>query len=113
MKRKISYFYDPEISNYYYGHNHAMKPQRITMTYALLSEYSLLHHMQVFNPTEYLCKFHEEDYVKFLRSVAPETKHDHLTWIKGFNVGKDCPVFNGLYCCQLRTTAFFKYVFVT
>ncbi|KAH9672523.1 hypothetical protein KPL70_017758 [Citrus sinensis] len=102
MKRKISHFYDPEISNYYYGHNHAMKPQRITMTYALLSEYSLLHHMQVFNPTEYLCKFHEEDYVN----------NDHLTWIKGFNVGKDCPVFNGLYCCQLRTT-FVKYVFVT
>jgi histone deacetylase 1/2 len=35
-KRKVTYFYDPEIGNYYYGAGHPMKPFRIRMTHSLV-----------------------------------------------------------------------------
>ena len=105
VKRKVSYFYDPEVGNYYYGQGHAMKPHRIRMTHALLAHYGLLQHMQVLKPTPArdrdLCKFHADDYVNFLRAITPETQQDQLRLLKRFNVGEDCPVFDGLYAfCQ-------------
>ncbi|GAU29537.1 hypothetical protein TSUD_115590 [Trifolium subterraneum] len=105
VKRKISYFYDPEVGNYYYGQGHPMKPHRIRMTHALLAHYGLLQHMQVVKPTAAkdrdLCKFHADDYVAFLRGITPETQQDQLRQLKRFNVGEDCPVFDGLYSfCQ-------------
>lgn len=37
----------------------------------------------------------------FLRSITPETQQDQLRQLKRFNVGEDCPVFDGLYSfCQ-------------
>lgn len=105
VKRKISYFYDPEVGNYYYGQGHPMKPHRIRMTHALLAHYGLLQHMQVVKPTAAkdrdLCKFHADDYVAFLRGITPETQQDQIRQLKRFNVGEDCPVFDGLYSfCQ-------------
>lgn len=105
VKRKICYFYDPEVGNYYYGQGHPMKPHRIRMTHALLAHYGLLQHMQVLKPVPArdrdLCRFHADDYVSFLRSIAPETQQDQLRQLKRFNVGEDCPVFDGLYSfCQ-------------
>ncbi|KAK4416656.1 Histone deacetylase 19 [Sesamum alatum] len=48
-----------------------------------------------------LCRFHADDYVSFLRRVTPETQQDQLRQLKRFNVGEDCPVFDGLYSfCQ-------------
>lgn len=38
---QVSYFYDPEIGNYYYGEGHPMKPHRMRMTHALLLHYGL------------------------------------------------------------------------
>ncbi|XP_015963094.1 histone deacetylase 19 [Arachis duranensis] len=105
VKRKVCYFYDPEVGNYYYGQGHPMKPHRIRMTHALLAHYGLLQHMQVLKPfparDRDLCRFHADDYVAFLRSITPETQQDHLRQLKRFNVGEDCPVFDGLYSfCQ-------------
>ncbi|KAH1267879.1 Histone deacetylase 19 [Glycine max] len=105
VKRKVSYFYDPEVGNYYYGQGHPMKPHRIRMTHALLAHYGLLQHMQVLKPMAAkdrdLCKFHADDYVAFLRGITPETQQDQLRQLKRFNVGEDCPVFDGLYSfCQ-------------
>ncbi|KAL9275043.1 Histone deacetylase 19-like protein [Drosera capensis] len=105
VKRKVSYFYDPEVGNYYYGQGHPMKPHRIRMTHALLAHYGLLQHMQVLKPVPArdrdLCRFHADDYVAFLRSITPETQQDQLRQLKRFNVGEDCPVFDGLYSfCQ-------------
>lgn len=105
VKRKVCYFYDPEVGNYYYGQGHPMKPHRIRMTHALLAHYGLLQHMQVHKPfparDRDLCRFHADDYVAFLRSITPETQQDHLRQLKRFNVGEDCPVFDGLYSfCQ-------------
>nr|GMD90759.1 histone deacetylase 19-like [Ipomoea batatas] len=104
-KRKVSYFYDPEVGNYYYGQGHPMKPHRIRMTHALLAHYGLLQHMHVVKPLpardKDLCRFHADDYVSFLRSITPESQQDNLRHLKRFNVGEDCPVFDGLYSfCQ-------------
>ncbi|KAG6485162.1 hypothetical protein ZIOFF_053691 [Zingiber officinale] len=104
-KRKVCYFYDTEIGNYYYGQGHPMKPHRIRMTHSLLAHYGLLGHMQVYKPNPArdrdLCRFHADDYVAFLRSVTPETQQDQIRALKRFNVGEDCPVFDGLYSfCQ-------------
>ncbi|KAF9602006.1 hypothetical protein IFM89_024744 [Coptis chinensis] len=82
-----------------------MKPHRIRMTHALLAHYGLLQHMQVLKPfparDRDLCRFHADDYVTFLRSITPETQQDQLRQLKRFNVGEDCPVFDGLYnYCQ-------------
>ncbi|URE01584.1 histone deacetylase [Musa troglodytarum] len=104
-KRKVCYFYDPEIGNYYYGQGHPMKPHRIRMTHALLAHYGLLGHLQVYKPNPArdrdLCRFHADDYVAFLRSISPETQQDQMRALKRFNVGEDCPVFDGLYYfCQ-------------
>ncbi|GFZ10581.1 histone deacetylase 1 [Actinidia rufa] len=105
VKRKVFYFYDPEVGNYYYGQGHPMKPHRIRMTHALLAHYGLLQHMHVVKPAlardRDLCRFHADDYVAFLRSITPETQQDQLRQLKRFNVGEDCPVFDGLYSfCQ-------------
>lgn len=105
VKRKVCYFYDPEVGNYYYGQGHPMKPHRIRMTHALLAHYGLLQHMQVLKPfparDRDLCRFHADDYVAFLRSITPESQQDQLRQLKRFNVGEDCPVFDGLYSfCQ-------------
>ncbi|KAK8368064.1 hypothetical protein V6Z12_A01G014700 [Gossypium hirsutum] len=78
VKRKVSYFYDPEVGNYYYGQGHPMKPHRIRMTHALLAHYGLLQNI-----------------------ITPETQQDQLRQLKRFNVGEDCPVFDGLFSfCQ-------------
>ncbi|CAA2983994.1 histone deacetylase 19-like [Olea europaea subsp. europaea] len=104
-KKKVCYYYDPEIGNYYYEQGHPMKPHRMRMTHALLTQYGLLQHMTVLKPSpaqeKDLCKFHAEDYVSFLRRITPDNQQDHLRQLKRFNVGDDCPVFDGLYSfCQ-------------
>ncbi|KAK6125571.1 hypothetical protein DH2020_040687 [Rehmannia glutinosa] len=75
------------------------------MTHALLAHYGLLQHMHVLKPNpareKDLCRFHADDYVSFLRRITPETQQDQLRQLKRFNVGEDCPVFDGLYSfCQ-------------
>jgi hypothetical protein len=104
-KRRVAYFYDPEVGNYYYGQGHPMKPHRIRMAHALLVNYGLHHKMEVLRPflarDRDLCRFHADDYVAFLRAVTPETQQEQQKALKRFNVGEDCPVFDGLYTfCQ-------------
>ncbi|KAH7298573.1 hypothetical protein KP509_25G049900 [Ceratopteris richardii] len=104
-KRVVSYFYDPEVGNYYYGQGHPMKPHRIRMAHSLIVHYGLHYKMDMFRPypaqDNDLCRFHADDYISFLKSVCPETQHEQLRVLKRFNVGEDCPVFSGLYqFCQ-------------
>ncbi|XP_024393389.1 histone deacetylase 19 isoform X2 [Physcomitrium patens] len=104
-KRRVSYFYDPDVGNYYYGQGHPMKPHRIRMAHSLLVHYNLHTRMEVLRPyparDRDLCRFHADDYVSFLKEVTPETQHDQMRQLKRFNVGEDCPVFDGLYnFCQ-------------
>jgi histone deacetylase 1/2 len=87
-----------------------MKPHRIRMAHSLLGRYDLLDQMQVLKPLPArdrdLCRFHSDDCIHFLRSVMPETQQDQIHAFKRFNIGEDCPVFDGLYSfCQTYTSA--------
>ena len=49
-----------------------------------------------------MTKFHSDDYIKFLRSIRPDNMGEYSKLLQRFNVGEDCPVFDGLYeFCQL------------
>lgn len=106
-KRRVSYFYEPSIGDYYYGQGHPMKPHRIRMAHNLIVHYSLHRRMEIVRPfpagPEDIRRFHSDDYVDFLASVTPDTLHDHThaRHLKRFNVGEDCPVFDGIFeFCQ-------------
>ena len=49
-KPKISYFYDPDVGNFYYGQGHPMKPHRVRMTHNLLLHYGIYKEMEVSAP---------------------------------------------------------------
>lgn len=105
-KPRISYFYDADVGNFYYGQGHPMKPHRIKMTHNLVLNYGLHKGMEVYRPhlstQEELCKFHTEDYIEFLQRITPQNMKDHASQLSLFNVGEDCPVFDGLYeFCQI------------
>lgn len=100
-KKKISYFYDPEVGNFYYGQGHPMKPHRMRMTHNLLLHYGLYKEMEVFRPelanAEDMTQFHSDEYIEFLRMITPDNQHEHMRQLKRFNVAEDCPVFDGLF----------------
>ena len=78
----------------------------IRMCHNLLLNYRLYEKMDVFRPqpaTERdMTKFHADDYVQFLKMITPQNMHDNIKQLQRFNVGEDCPVFDGLYdFCQL------------
>uniref|UniRef100_A0AC35U3P3 Histone deacetylase n=1 Tax=Rhabditophanes sp. KR3021 TaxID=114890 RepID=A0AC35U3P3_9BILA len=106
-KRKVSYYYDSAIGNFYYGQSHVMKPNRMRMTHHLLLGYGLYRHLNVFRPYaasfEDMNKFHTTDYLIFLKESTPENfKTYYAEEMNKFNVLEDCPVFDGLYeFCQL------------
>ncbi|TWW68242.1 Histone deacetylase 2 [Takifugu flavidus] len=114
-KKKVCYYYDGDIGNYYYGQGHPMKPHRIRMTHNLLLNYGLYRKMEIYRPhkatAEEMTKYHSDDYIKFLRSIRPDNMSEfskqmqrckvHLS-LADINVGEDCPVFDGLFeFCQL------------
>ncbi|OXB72209.1 UNVERIFIED_CONTAM: hypothetical protein H355_014950 [Colinus virginianus] len=106
LRKRVAYFYDPDIGSYYYGPGHPMKPQRIRMAHALVLSYDLYKHMEVYRPHKSiepeLCLFHSSDYISFLSSVSPENYKEFSLQLKNFNVGEatDCPVFDGLFTFQ-------------
>ncbi|KAJ1553922.1 histone deacetylase [Nowakowskiella sp. JEL0078] len=49
-----------------------------------------------------MTKFHTDDYVDFLQRVTPDNIEEFGKYQAKFNVGEDCPVFDGLFeFCQL------------
>lgn len=105
-KRKVCYYYDADIGNYYYGQGHPMKPHRIRMAHNLILNYGLYRKMEIYRPhkalSEEMTKYHSDDYIKFLRSIRPDNVQEYSKQMQRFNVGEDCPVFDGLYeFCQL------------
>jgi len=106
MKRRVAYFYDADVGNYYYGQGHPMKPHRIRMTHNLLVNYGLYKKMQIFRPrraTEAdMTKFHSDDYIQFLKLITPDNMNEYSKQLQRFNVGEDCPVFEGMIqFCQI------------
>lgn len=46
--------------------------------------------------------FHSDDYVDFLRNITPDNMQQFVKQLHMFNVGEDCPVFDGMYeFCQI------------
>ncbi|WOH10573.1 hypothetical protein DCAR_0730042 [Daucus carota subsp. sativus] len=106
-KRRVTYFYEPTIGDYYYGQGHPMKPHRIRVAHNLIKHYNLHRKMEIICPFPAapadIGKFHSEEYVDFLASVTPESSHDHehARHLKSFKMGGDCPVFDGMFgFCQ-------------
>ena len=49
-ERRVAYFYDENIGNFYYGQGHPMKPHRVRMTHQLILGYKLYRQMDVYVP---------------------------------------------------------------
>jgi histone deacetylase 1/2 len=107
-KRRVAYYYDAEIGNYHYGQSHPMKPHRVRMTHNLVVNYGLYKQVEVYRAkpasAQQMMRFHSDDYIDFLRIVTPDNVHDFVRQLQRFNVGEDCPVFDGLFeYCQIYT----------
>ena len=117
-KKRIAYFYDADVGDFYYNSGHPMKPHRLAMTHALILGYNLHENMEIYKPrraTEAeMTKFHSEDYVHFLKRVAPDfligpnangqgSSQDLKEMFQKY-LTDDCPVFDGLYnYCSIYT----------
>ncbi|KAL4236523.1 Histone deacetylase 3 [Mactra antiquata] len=106
----VAYSYDPDVGNFHYGAGHPMKPQRIALTHCLVMHYGLHKKMQVYRPyrasVHDMCRFHSEDYIDFLMRVSPQNVQNFTKQLSMFNVGDDCPVFDGIYdFCSMYTGA--------
>ena len=71
--------------------------------------YGLYRKMEVFRPklvtASSMTKFHSDDYINFLRTITPDNMSDYVRQRQRFDVGEDCPVFDGLFeYCQLYTS---------
>mmetsp|Transcript_24573 Transcript_24573/g.53697 ORF Transcript_24573/g.53697 Transcript_24573/m.53697 type:complete len:450 (+) Transcript_24573:336-1685(+) len=105
-KRKVAYYYDPEIGNFYYGHGHPMKPHRVRMAHSLIVRYGLYRMLETFRPVkateEMMQTFHTKDYVNFLKTITPENQERFERQIKTYSFANDCPVFDRMFeYCQL------------
>lgn len=100
-KKRVAYFYDPEVGNYHYGPGHPMKPHRLSVTHSLVLNYDLHHAMSVYRPSpassQDITKWHDEDYIKFLQKVSPLNAPNFNRHLNRFNVGNDCPIFDGMF----------------
>eukprot|EP00922_Rhytidocystis_sp_ex-Travisia-forbesii_P050046 GHVS01074470.1.p1 GENE.GHVS01074470.1~~GHVS01074470.1.p1 ORF type:complete len:448 (+),score=16.40 GHVS01074470.1:130-1473(+) len=99
--KKVCYFYDEEIGNYHYGTGHPMRPHRIKMTNELVEIYGLHSYLELMMPVRPavtdLTRFHTDDYVEFLKAVHPGNIVEYSDQLSRFNVGEDCPIFDGLW----------------
>lgn len=83
-----------------------MKPHRIRMAHNLVLNYGLYRKMEIYRPhkanQEEMTKYHSDDYIRFLKGIRPDNMGEFNKQMQRFNVGEDCPVFDGLYeFCQL------------
>lgn len=101
----VSYHYNPNVSAYHYGVRHPMKPFRLMLTDHLVIGYKLHEQMDLYETRrateEELLNFHSADYIEFLQRITPENSTKFADDLKKFNIGDDCPVFDGMYdYCQ-------------
>jgi len=100
-RSKVSYFFPKDVGEYHFGERHPMKPQRLTLTNHLVLGYGLHRDMDVYQPRiateQELETFHEADYIDFLSKVTPQNLAQFSNVLSKFNIGDDCPVFDGMY----------------
>ncbi|KAA1466645.1 hypothetical protein DENSPDRAFT_831510 [Dentipellis sp. KUC8613] len=100
-RRRVSYYYDPEVGSYSYGLGHPMKPLRMRITHELVQAYNMLDKMHVLRARratpEAMAAFHTDEYVHFLTRVTPETAEELTYHGTRFLVGDDNPAFEGIF----------------
>ncbi|KAJ7087666.1 hypothetical protein B0H15DRAFT_842800 [Mycena belliarum] len=102
-KRRVAYYYDPDVGGYTYGLGHPMKPHRVRVTHDLVSAYGMLPKMHVLRgkraTPENMTAFHTDEYIHFLSRVTPETAeeltHGGLLFLIGLL--PDNPAFEGVF----------------
>ncbi|KAH8682229.1 hypothetical protein BX600DRAFT_374831 [Xylariales sp. PMI_506] len=99
--KKVAYFYDSDIGNFAYVAGHPMKPHRIRLAHSLIMNYGVYKKMEIYRakPASRLemTQFHTDEYIDFLQKVSPENMDSFQREQTKFNVGDDCPVFDGLF----------------
>ncbi|KAL2216553.1 histone deacetylase 1 [Thermoascus aurantiacus ATCC 26904] len=99
--KKVAYFYDSDVGNYAYVSGHPMKPHRIRMTHSLVMNYGLYKKMEIYRAkpaSKYeMTQFHTDEYIDFLSKVTPDNMDQFAKEQSKYNVGDDCPVFDGLF----------------
>ncbi|AOA62555.1 Histone deacetylase [Komagataella phaffii CBS 7435] len=100
-KSNVSYHFNPNVSKYHYGVRHPMKPFRLLLTDHLVISYKLYEQMDLYQPRsateDELKQFHSDDYITFLKNVTPENSNKFIQDLRKFNIGDDCPVFEGIF----------------
>lgn len=109
-QHRVAYFYNADVGNFHYGPGHPMKPHRLSVTHSLVLNYGLHKKMQIYKPyrasAHDMCRFHSEDYIEFLQNVTPQNIQTYSKDLLHYNVGDDCPVFEGLFdFCSMYTGA--------
>ncbi|KAF4537914.1 Histone deacetylase superfamily [Lasiodiplodia theobromae] len=99
--KKVAYFYDSDVGNYAYVAGHPMKPHRIRMAHSLIMNYGLYKKLEIYRAKPAskfeMTQFHTDEYVDFLQKVTPDNMDNFAKEQSKFNVGDDCPVFDGLF----------------
>ncbi|KAL7961053.1 hypothetical protein V8C34DRAFT_274559 [Trichoderma compactum] len=99
--KKVAYFYDSDIGNYAYVTGHPMKPHRIRLAHSLIMQYGLYQKMEIYRAKPAtrgeMTQFHTDDYIDFLQKVTPDNMDSYMREQGKYNVGDDCPVFDGLF----------------
>ncbi|THH14176.1 hypothetical protein EW146_g6128 [Bondarzewia mesenterica] len=100
-RRRVSYYYDPDVGSYSYGLGHPMKPLRMRITHELVTAYDMLPKMTILRARratpEAMAAFHTDEYVHFLSRVTPETAEELTYNGTRFLVGEDNPGFEGIF----------------
>lgn len=105
-KRRVSYFYDPKIGDYFYGNDQPTKRERIRMTHTLILSYKLYRYIDEINTPDLATAsdfeaYHSPEYIKFLASVTSETiTNPSISQnLERFNIDVKCdgPVYHNLF----------------
>ncbi|KAH8100507.1 histone deacetylase [Cristinia sonorae] len=100
-KKRVCYFFDSDVSGFHYGPGHPMKPTRIRMCHSLVMNYGLYKRMEIFRAKpatkREMTQFHSDEYVEFLSRITPVNMNSFVKEQHKYNVGDDCPVFDGLF----------------
>lgn len=101
QKKRVAYFYDSDVGNYAYVSGHPMKPHRIRLAHSLVMNYGLYKKMEIYRAkpaSKYeMTQFHTDEYIEFLAKVTPDNMESFQKEQQKYNVGDDCPVFDGLF----------------
>ncbi|KAF9036492.1 histone deacetylase complex catalytic component RPD3 [Hymenopellis radicata] len=101
QKKRVCYFFDSDIGGFHYGPGHPMKPTRIRMCHSLVMNYGLYKKMEIFRAKpatkREMTQFHSDEYVEFLSRINPSNMNSYIKEQHKYNVGEDCPVFDGLF----------------